>query len=168
MLFRSQIFNLKAGSTQIVRVGIAKKPEGPLELAYRLILEEIPPPPAPDFRGLQVALRISMPIFIKPETAAFPDLKVTTENPRTDAGREIRLNFLNKGNAHLHLLGLRVFSPDDLATPSAIHENNIYLLPGQRKTLILTTKTKITPENVLIKASTPYGMMEFHAKPESP
>ncbi len=78
------IFNLKAGTTQLIRIGMLRKVDLEKELIYRLILEEIPPPPAPDFKGLQVALRIGLPVFIKPDTSA-------QQFVRDAFGRKIRI-----------------------------------------------------------------------------
>jgi len=61
-----QVFRLKAGATQLLRIGALRKPDQSKEMPYRLVLEEIPPPPAPDVKGLQVALRISIPVFLHP------------------------------------------------------------------------------------------------------
>jgi P pilus assembly chaperone PapD len=65
-----QIFSIKAGATQLIRVGMVSKPDPVNEIAYRLVLDEIPPPPEPGFKGLQVALKINFPIFVQPLTEA--------------------------------------------------------------------------------------------------
>lgn len=166
-----QIFNLRAGGRQIIRVGFLKKPDASLESSYRLILEEIPPPPDPEFRGLQVALKISLPVFVKPESAASADLKIGLDDHRsTEQGKqgEIRLNLHNQGLAHAQLLSLKIFGADSSKALIANYEKSTYLLPGQRKTLGISTKMPIPEEGLLIKVQTYSGMMEFHAKPGAP
>jgi CBS domain containing-hemolysin-like protein len=49
---------------------MVSKPDPVNEIAYRLVLDEIPPPPEPGFKGLQVALKINFPIFVQPLTEA--------------------------------------------------------------------------------------------------
>jgi fimbrial chaperone protein len=60
------IFTLAAGATQIIRIGLRRAPAEQAEPAYRMFLQEVPPPVKPGSQGLQVALRISVPVFAVP------------------------------------------------------------------------------------------------------
>ncbi|HYJ30028.1 MAG TPA: fimbria/pilus periplasmic chaperone [Allosphingosinicella sp.] len=62
------IFTIPAGATQLVRVGLRNRSGDPR--AYRLMIEEVPQ--ASPAGGIQVALRLNLPLFVSiaPGTAA--------------------------------------------------------------------------------------------------
>jgi fimbrial chaperone protein len=95
--------------TQFIRLGLRHPLEGTEERTYRLIVEEVPPPPKPDFRGVQTILRISIPIFVVPKTAAVP--QVNWQAVRTSDSR-LRLIATNQGGAHVQVKALEVSSAD--------------------------------------------------------
>jgi fimbrial chaperone protein len=173
------IFNLKPGATQLIRIGMLRKVDPEKELSYRLILEEIPPPPAPDFKGLQVALRIGLPVFIKPDTSAQQQLKFAIE--RLDAG-SLWLTMTNQGLAHTQLFGLKLYPEAKADSVLATHDASLYLLPGQERRLLLkqiapiglidpTVLLNAAPTDVgrvLIKAQTRAGLVESYATIVSP
>ena len=51
LLANPPIFTVPAGGSQLVRVGLRRAPDGQRELTYRIVLQELPPPPNPDFMG---------------------------------------------------------------------------------------------------------------------
>ena len=173
------IFNLKPGATQLIRIGMLRKVDPEKELSYRLILEEIPSPPAPDFKGLQVALRIGLPVFIKPDTSAQQQLKFAIE--RLDAG-SLWLTMTNQGLAHMQLFGLKLYPEAKADSVLATHDASLYLLPGQERRLLLkqiapiglidpTVLLNAAPTDVgrvLIKAQTRAGLVESYATIVSP
>jgi len=58
------VFTLPAKGSQLVRIALRRDPDARRELSYRLVVQEVPPAPSPDFTGLQVALRMSLPVFV--------------------------------------------------------------------------------------------------------
>lgn len=155
-----QVFRLKAGATQLLRIGALRTPDQSNELPYRLVLEEIPPPPAPDVKGLQVALRISIPVFLRPPVEAKDkiDVAISSENDR-----QLRLIFANSGNASAALSNLSISeeaSPDQLI---ASHGGVIYVLAGQRRELVLDSKRFNSDKKLLIRARSPTGPVTLHA-----
>lgn len=60
------IFTVPAGGMQLVRIGLRRAADADRELAYRVFMQEVPPPQTPEFRGLHVALRFGVPIFVAP------------------------------------------------------------------------------------------------------
>ena len=66
VLVTPPIVTVAPGAEQIVRIALRRPLDPQRELNYRLFLQEVAPPPRPGFSGLQVALRISMPIFARP------------------------------------------------------------------------------------------------------
>lgn len=155
-----QVFRLKAGATQLLRIGALRKPDQSKEMPYRLVLEEIPPPPAPDVKGLQVALRISIPVFLRPPVEAKDkiDVAITVESDR-----QLRLVFSNSGNASAAFSNLSISekeSPDQLI---AAHGGVIYMLAGQRRELVLDSKRYSPDKKLLIRAQSPTGPVTLHA-----
>jgi fimbrial chaperone protein len=81
------------GVTQVVRLVLRRPPQGHEE-TYRILLDQIPPPPAPG--TVRVALRLSIPIFAEPATRVVPHVLYHIER---DAGQAY-LVALNDGGRH--------------------------------------------------------------------
>lgn len=129
------IFKLAAGASQIVRVGLrGPAPDPRREVAYRLLLKEVVPPPAPGTQGVQVTLNISLPVFIEPASAR-PSLRWQA---RYEAG-QLRLTAFNEGNVHVQVTGLGL--PDVARQPDI---KPAYLLQGQQREWRFATDTAPT------------------------
>ncbi len=129
VLANPPIFTVPVGGSQIVRVGLRRAVDPQRELSYRLFLQEVPPPPKPDFNGLQVALRISIPVFVLPALAAQPVLR--WQAARTPQG-ELKLSLANTGNAHIQISNFRLSLPGS-AQPWVTRQAADYVLPGQSR-----------------------------------
>jgi len=118
------IFNLPAGAEQIVRVGLRITPAKDREQTYRVLFEEVLPPATTDFRGLRIALNISIPVFVTSgeELKAAPQWRVA----RTSSGVEVQVS--NHGKAHYRASQLALISPS--GKKIAGMEGNFYVLPG--------------------------------------
>lgn len=160
ILATPQIFTLQPGATQLLRIGALRKPDAEQELGYRLLLEEIPPPPAPDFKGLQVALRISLPIFIKPAAAAHPQLSAVF---RRDAPQALRVQLTNAGKAAAHLQNLSIHPDRNPDRTLAAHPSAVYVLPGQTRELSLRLAETASDDLILIRAVMHGKPLELHA-----
>ena len=94
------IFTIPAGTSQLIRIGMRRVPEMQLEQTYRIILQELPAPPSPEFNGTRMMMRISLPVFVLPKLATKPVL--LWKAIRTlDGGLKISLT--NNGNAHIQI-----------------------------------------------------------------
>lgn len=126
LLATPPIFTLPANGSQVVRVGFRRPPDGQGEHAYRMFLQEIPPPLKPDFKGLRVALRISLPVFVQPATSIAPQLhwQALPAGPGL-----VRIRVSNDGLAHAKLSRFRVSMDGD---PNALSmpQQPVYVLPG--------------------------------------
>ena len=162
-----QIFSIKAGATQLIRVGMVTKPDPVNEIAYRLVLDEIPSPPEPGFKGLQVALKITLPIFVQPVTKSSPELNFSWEQTQD---KKIRVAIANHGSAHAQILRAKISDESDEKTVFFNHEKSLYILPGQSRYLEFTpTDHEFTPvKNFLIKTESSTGDKVFHAKYRNP
>ena len=162
-----QIFSIKAGATQLIRVGMVARPDQVTEAAYRLVLDEIPPPPEPGFKGLQVALKINFPIFVQPLSKSSPELEFSwTQTP----DKKIRVSIINHGTAHAQIIRMKISDESDEKLIFFTQEKSLYILPGQSRYLDFTpTDQEITPvKNFLIKTETSIGDKVFHAKYRNP
>lgn len=63
------IATLPPGAEQTVRVGLAEPHSSPEEVAYRLMLREVPQANQPDAQTVQVLLQVSLPVFALPAKA---------------------------------------------------------------------------------------------------
>lgn len=106
LLATPPVFTIPAGATQIVRVGPRHPADPQREQAYRLFLQEVPPPQKVNATGLQLALRISVPVFVPPLQQSKPEL--TWRVTRVDADT-LRVEASNAGNVHAHVAGLKVY-----------------------------------------------------------
>ncbi len=165
LLSTPQLFTLKPGATQLVRVGALRRPDAEKELAYRLLLEEIPSLPPPEFKGLQVALRISMPIFLKPPKETNERLQMTFTR---DPGNKLNLFLLNKGNGAAQLSEIRLYEEASLDTPLGSYPHAVYVLPGQRRELAIRNIGMGSGQKLQVRAVMRGVPVEFHAVASPP
>lgn len=119
------VFTLAGNAQQIVRVAVRKAADPKRELTYRVILQEVPPEAPKNFTGLQVALRLSLPIFVAPQESSAPNL-VWSSAWQTDGTLQIAAR--NQGNVHAQVIDFTV-QPKG-ATASMRNSVVKYVLPG--------------------------------------
>lgn len=162
-----QVFHLKANSVQIIRAGLVRTPDSHDELAYRLFIEEIPEPPPADFKGAQIALKISLPVFVAPEKPASQALEFQTTAQRDGT---INVRVVNHGRAHAQIHQLSVFSGESTESSIARHEKTLYVLPRQERSLVLKADMRELKniDKFLVTATTRNGPIESHVSAGSP
>ena len=133
VLVNPPIFTVDPRQKQFMRLGLRRPASAPAEASYRLIVEEVPKPPAPGFVGLQTVLRISIPIFLKPVTPVSPKLAWRVDYTNRDS---VRLTAMNQGNAHIQITGLELTPVGANRTPIKTSVLD-YLLPNQARTWII-------------------------------
>jgi len=154
LLATPPIFTVPAGASQIIRVGLRRAPDGQRELAYRMFLQEVPPPAKVDFVGLQVALRISVPVFVAPPHPVKPVLH--WQAIRIDE-HTIKVGVTNTGNVHDHLSAYKIYQSGN-AKPFLTQQLFAYLLPGE--THYWSIATDVMPnsgEHLSVLANTEMG-----------
>jgi len=120
------IFTVAPGASQLVRIGLRREAEPNRELAYRVFLQEVPPPAKSDFRGLRVALRMGIPVFVLPPTSVAPLLQWRAAAAQ---GGGLSLSLRNDGSAHVQFTDLRLVLP--AGGELAREQMSTYVLPGQ-------------------------------------
>ena len=126
VLLNPPIFTLAPDKPQLMRLGLRRPQSEANEIAYRLIMEEVPPPPKPGI-SLRTILRISVPIFVEQQGAAHKQMDWKAEVIPTG----VKITATNNGNVHVQVKNLSLLpegSSAALATKTVLD----YLLPGQR------------------------------------
>lgn len=135
LLATPPIFTVPAGVSQIIRVGLRRAPDEQRELVYRLFLQEVPPPAKTDTVSLQVALRISVPVFVPPPHPVKPVLH--WQIIRLDE-HTLKVGVTNTGNGHDHLSAYKIYQSGN-AKPFLTQQLFAYLLPGETHYWSITT-----------------------------
>ena len=153
------IATIPPGGEQILRLGMRRAPDAVNELTYRVFLQEVPPPPKPGFQGLQVALRLSLPIFVQPRQG--PAKATLVWNLELQGDDTLRLRLDNNGTGHIQISEIALFQPGQeqaVASQSSL----VYVLPGQSRAWVLKTQTaRLKPTDRLhLKVSTDAGSVD--------
>ena len=122
--FSPAIFTIEPGSTQIVRL-VVQTQRTTQEAAYRLFVDELPPPPRAD--KIQLPVRLVIPVFVEGTHPAGPPSLVWTASMQ--AGR-LALTANNKGGmrARISDLGYRENGRDRMIAAGLAG----YVLAGDR------------------------------------
>lgn len=153
------IATIPPGGEQILRLGMRRAPDAVNELTYRLFLQEVPPPPKPGFQGLQVALRLSLPIFVQPRQG--PAKATLVWNLELQGDDTLRLRLENKGTGHIQVSEIALFQrgrEQAVASQSSL----VYVLPGQSRAWELKSPTvRLKPTDRLrLKVTTDAGSVD--------
>ena len=160
VLANPPIFTVPAGGSQLIRVGLRRAPDAQRELTYRIFLQELPPPPSPDFQGAKMLMRISVPLFVLPKAAAQPALR--WQAVRTSDGA-LKISLTNTGNVHIQIANFSLSLPGS-AQPWVTQKASVYVLHGQSRDWILpfNAENPAPPPGTIIHlfAQTDAGDME--------
>ncbi len=109
IVFFPKILKIEEGNKRIVRVGIKRPPAGS-EKTYRLFMEEIPVRSKGEGTKVSIAVRLGVPIFLKPLEEApgggITDAKLT--------GGELGFAVNNRGNVHLMIKSIGISGRDSV------------------------------------------------------
>lgn len=158
------IFTVQQGAEQVVRVGLRRAADAQRELSYRIYLQEVPGPPKPGVPGVQMALRIGLPVFVAPAAPAKPELQWRIE---TAPQGGLRVSAHNAGNMHVQVVDFQLRAPG-AEKPVADSEASTYLLAGQRRQWLLKTNAAVTTDRLQIKARTDSGEIQADVVVEQP
>lgn len=185
LIVNPPIFELAAGASQIVRVGLSDTTPKTREQSFRVFLEQAPAIPeerqaiGKDFmaalsstpvsvpapakaqtpRAVQLMLRIGIPVFVRPSVAQTRPLEWSAS--RLPGGR-VKVEASNTGNLHVRISELSLMKvPSDSAEPTVIQsrESLRYILPGSRRHWVFDASPRQTAPYYL-KAETSTGVVE--------
>jgi fimbrial chaperone protein len=167
LLVSPPIVTLAPKSEQVIRTALRRSADAATELTYRIYLQELPPPPTPGVVALQVALRIGLPVFVKPQTGkAAPNMNWRILR----AGEsELRVILRNHGTAHVQVSDFALYASS--AQPAVAGESSSsYVLAGQTREWLLKIErsTKITGGQLRLKAYTDAGNVDTELPLDQP
>jgi fimbrial chaperone protein len=130
LLVSPAVFTLPPEGSQLVRVALRNPPaETGRELSYRLILQEVPQSADPHFSGLQVALRLSVPVFVAIAGTTGPALAWSAS---ASPEGQLTITAQNSGDVHARIHGFSVVPAAGDRAPLAQPVAS-YLLPGESR-----------------------------------
>lgn len=160
------IFSMPPKSSQVVRVGLRRPVASTGETSYRLSLQEIAGPPQVEATGVQMLLRIVLPVFVKPAGAVAARLNWEA---LLSADNTLTVKMQNDGNAHIQIYSYKLLdaeSEHSLATQST----PAYVLPGQGRQWQLKPEAQIPVPNgrLHLVANTDAGEIDAEIALEMP
>jgi fimbrial chaperone protein len=159
VLVSPPIATIAPNAEQVIRVGLRRAPDGQRELSYRMFLQEVPPPPKPGFQGLQVALRVGLPVFVQPRDGPAKAALVWDAQLRAD--NRLSLKLQNNGTGHIQISDVEMYMPNE-KEPVASHSSLAYVLPGQSREwdLQLRHSSVKNTDRLRLKVSTDSGSID--------
>jgi len=140
LLVSPPVFTVQPGKSQLVRIALRSTPDPTRQLSYRAILQEVPGPSRAGGPSLQVALKISLPIFVEPAVETAPQLDWKAQvNP----DGKLLLSAHNSGNGHIQLADFKLSAAG--GTELVSQQQVSYILPGQTRTWTLQPNADLTP-----------------------
>jgi len=134
LIISPPVFTVAPGASQTIRI-VSRRPAETTEVAYRLLVDEIPTAAASP--AINFKFRISMPIFIAPNAAA--NLKMGWS---ISAGKSPKLIVANLGNRRGRMLNLVLTLPNGKKiTPPA--GANPYTLAGMTREYVVDTESPL-------------------------
>jgi len=127
VLVTPAVFTIPPQGSQVVRIALRRDVDPRMELSYRLILTEVPQQAAPGFNGLNMALRMSLPVFVAAQAPTESQVKWSAA--RSPDGT-VAVTALNAGSEHARVLDLMI-SPQPGNGQWLHQQGAYYVLPGQ-------------------------------------
>ena len=122
MVSSPPVTTIAPAAAQVIRMVLKQPPKGQ-EATYRVLVDQIPGPAQPG--TVQIALRLSIPVFAEPDARATPRVKYHVERN----GAEAYLVAMNEGGRHDTVRDITLKSSDGAIVKT---ENNAspYVLAG--------------------------------------
>lgn len=130
IVFYPKIFTIEKGKQALLRVGTKNQKPEKNEMTYRVFIQEIPVA-KPGASGLTMALRLSIPIFIKPEK----EISDWVIEKAEQSPRGILVKIKNGGNSHILIGKIKAQGFDESGTEVFKKEEpGWYVLQGMTHT----------------------------------
>jgi fimbrial chaperone protein len=161
LILSPPIIKLGAKARQVVRLARLRAPDASRQLTYRMILREIPEAAAPKQNiQVQIALALSMPVFITPP----PAKRAMSCTASHAAGGTLEVGCANTGSAYAQIREIQAKRGDSAL---ARFEGGAYILPGARKVLSLKGSDSLPSGPVQLVVTYDDGVSEsFNATSE--
>jgi fimbrial chaperone protein len=128
LILSPPIIKLPAKARQVVRLARLQPPDASRQLTYRMILREIPEagPPRQNIQ-VQIALALSLPVFITPPAAK---REISCQARRAEAALDVSCE--NRGSAYAQVREIQARRGE---RELGRFEGGTYILPGARKVM---------------------------------
>jgi len=152
-----------AGQKQTIRTALMRPNLSNKESSYRLILTEIPNPPAvnedtPEGAlpiNLTMRIQLNIPVFVAPQNPIESNLEfVSSQN---EASLKSKLLFKNSGNEHIQV---KETTFTDINGNEETEVHSVYFLPGSTMTIQPESNTLSTIKKVSFKTDIA-GTLEY-------
>lgn len=156
LLVSPPVFTIPPNGAQIVRAALRRQADPAMELTYRINLQELPAPLATGGTGVQVALRIGLPVFVQPKgSKAVPKMEW---NVARKPDGNLMVGLRNPGNAHIQVTDFSLLNPGSNGVVAET-QGSTYVLAGQSREWNLqpSATEKITGARLRLKAFTDAG-----------
>ena len=156
LLVSPPLVTIPAHGEQVVRAALRRKADPTKELAYRINLQELPAAPLAGATGVQVALRIGLPVFVKSANGKSSPKMEWKLMQQSDGN--LNVGFRNPGSAHIQITDFSLLNPGGNGVV-AEEQGSSYVLAGQAREWQLKTNPaeKITGNRLRLKAFTDAG-----------
>jgi fimbrial chaperone protein len=144
LLVSPPIATIPPKTDQVIRVALRRAADPSKELAYRINLQELPTEQAPEATGVQMALRIGLPVFVQSlKGDAAPKMAWSVARV---SDSQLRVQVRNQGNAHVQISD---FSLHAAGAAQAVTSESAssYVLAGQSREWLLRTSPSQTIAN---------------------
>ena len=158
VILNPPIVRVGPGSMQTIRLGLRHSVDPNEEVAYRLIVEEVPSQAAG--AGLRTVLRISLPIFVQPLVSA--DARLQWAASRDLAGGLV-ITATNNGRRHVQVKEL-LLAHESVLEPQVAFSKPLYLLPGASYRWEISDRKLLPVGAIRISALTDAGSLHAVVK----
>ncbi len=149
------VFELQPGEQQIVRVGLARPMAAEKELSYRLFVQQLPNRGVGEAHAITTLLSLALPLFVAPRELLPPDLAWRVE-PKS--ATEVAVQIENKGNLHAEISSIALSRQNGEQVASI--DRRIYVLPGQRREVVVPGQNLNIAERLTLTAESKRGRIE--------
>lgn len=156
ILISPALVEIQPGESQVVRLALRRAQEAGEELSYRVLLKEVPRTSSASGATLEIAMNISLPVFVLPKAgSAKPLLELTDARPEATGKSEgLRVTLRNSGNAHVQVTK---FALRESSSPLGEYNSMFYILPGNSSTIRIPLARKPNSHSVRFDAQTDAG-----------
>lgn len=149
------VFELQPGEQQVVRVGLTRPMTAERELSYRLFVQQLPNQAAVGPRQINTLLSLALPLFVVPQEILPPDLAWRVE-PKS--ATEVAVQIENKGNLHAEISSIALSRQNGEQVASI--DRRIYVLPGQRREVVVPVGSLNFAERLTLTADSKRGSIK--------
>jgi fimbrial chaperone protein len=161
LLTTPPIFTIPPNGEQIVRIALRRNADSVRELPYRIFFQEIPQAKTADFNGLNIALRVGVPIFVQPRSGAASNLQWEV-HPLADG--KLQIDAINDGDGHVQITDFDLlFGAADQGSTDKVHIGVVkYVLPGSRMSWTVSPPPMVNTGSMRVKGFSDQGDFDSH------